>query len=82
MATTSPPRPFRIWSPTGPRPGGCFRGLSGPREQPGGDAEILRLPDAGLFGNSHFSYSDLNNLEVADRLSLFLHQKGLDRRKP
>ncbi len=56
--------------------------FQGPVNSRGGDAEILHLPDAGLFGNSHFSYSDLNNLEVADRLSLFLHQKGLDRRKP
>jgi pimeloyl-ACP methyl ester carboxylesterase len=47
----------------------------------GGDAEILHLPDTGLFGNSHFMYSDLNNREVADQLSLFVHEKGLDRRK-
>ncbi len=47
----------------------------------GGDVEILHLPDVGLYGNSHFSYSDKNNLDVADQLSLFLHRKGLDRRK-
>jgi pimeloyl-ACP methyl ester carboxylesterase len=46
----------------------------------GGDAEILHLADVGLRGNSHFMYSDLNNIEVADQLSLFLHEKGLDKR--
>ena len=44
-----------------------------------GDAEILHLPDAGLRGNSHFMFSDLNNVAVADRLTLFLGRKGLDR---
>jgi pimeloyl-ACP methyl ester carboxylesterase len=47
----------------------------------GGDTEILHLPDAGLRGNSHFMFSDLNNGAVADQLALFLHKKGLDRRK-
>ncbi len=47
----------------------------------GGDVEILHLPDVGLYGNSHFSYSDKNNLHVADQLSLFLRRKGLDKRK-
>jgi hypothetical protein len=43
----------------------------------GGNARVLRLPDAGLFGNSHFMFSDLNNVAVADQLSLFLEQQGL-----
>ena len=47
----------------------------------GGDAAVLRLPDAGIRGNSHFMFSDLNNLEVADQLGLFLHKKGLDGRQ-
>jgi pimeloyl-ACP methyl ester carboxylesterase len=46
----------------------------------GGDAELLLTPDAGLRGNSHFMFSDLNNLKIADLLSEFLHRKGLDRR--
>ena len=44
-----------------------------------GDTEILHLPDAGLRGNSHFMFSDLNNVAVADQLALFLGRKGLDR---
>lgn len=46
----------------------------------GGDASVLHLPDAGLYGNSHFMFSDLNNVAVADQLSLFLKAKGLDGR--
>lgn len=46
----------------------------------GGRAELLRLPDAGLTGNTHFPFSDLNNVEVADLLSGYLAEQGLDRR--
>jgi pimeloyl-ACP methyl ester carboxylesterase len=46
----------------------------------GGDAEVLHLPEVGVRGNTHFPMSDLNNLEVADLLSRYLHQKRLDRR--
>jgi pimeloyl-ACP methyl ester carboxylesterase len=44
----------------------------------GGNASVLLLPDVGLYGNSHFMFSDLNNVEVADQMSLFLTAKGLD----
>jgi len=47
----------------------------------GGAAEILHLPDVGLRGNSHFMFSDLNNIAVADQLGRFLEKKGLDKRK-
>jgi pimeloyl-ACP methyl ester carboxylesterase len=46
--------------------------------QRGGRASVLHLPDAGLRGNSHFPFSDLNNIEVADQLSTFLAEYGLD----
>ncbi len=46
----------------------------------GNNASVLHLPDAGLRGNSHFMFSDLNNLQVADELSKFLQAKGLDLR--
>jgi pimeloyl-ACP methyl ester carboxylesterase len=45
----------------------------------GGDARLVHLPDAGLYGNTHFMMSDLNNLEVADQVSRFLAEKRLDR---
>jgi hypothetical protein len=44
----------------------------------GGDAELLMLRDAGLVGNTHIPFADLNNIEVADLLSAFLSEKGLD----
>ena len=46
----------------------------------GGDAQVLHLPEAGLHGNTHFPFSDLNNVQVANLMSQFLHRKGLDRR--
>lgn len=44
----------------------------------GGDATVVHLPEAGVRGNTHFPFSDLNNLEVADLMSKFLAQKRLD----
>jgi hypothetical protein len=46
----------------------------------GGDAQILHLPEVGLHGNTHFPFADVNNLEVADLLSRWLHEKKLDKR--
>ena len=46
----------------------------------GGKAELLLLPDAGLKGNTHIPFADLNNVAVADLLSDFLHEQGLDAR--
>lgn len=45
----------------------------------GGDATVIHLPEAGIMGNTHFPFSDLNNLQVADELSKWLKQKGLDK---
>jgi len=46
----------------------------------GGQAELLHLPDIGVFGNTHFAFMDLNNVEIADLLSKFLNDKSLDTR--
>jgi hypothetical protein len=46
----------------------------------GGHAEILRLSDVGLKGNTHIAFADLNNVAVADQLSLFLKKHKLDLR--
>ncbi len=45
----------------------------------GGDATVVHLPEIGVYGNTHFPFSDLNNLEVADVLSKWLRSKGLDK---
>jgi pimeloyl-ACP methyl ester carboxylesterase len=44
----------------------------------GGEADLLLLPSAGLKGNSHFSFSNKNNVAVADLLSAFLSRYKLD----
>jgi len=47
----------------------------------GGHAEVLMLPSVGLKGNTHLAFADLNNVQVADQLSLFLQKNKLDGRK-
>ena len=44
----------------------------------GGDVTLVHLPEAGIRGNTHFPFSDLNNLEIADLMSAFLQRKRLD----
>ena len=44
----------------------------------GGDAILVDLPAVGIHGNTHFPFSDLNNLEIADHLEGFLKEKRLD----
>lgn len=43
----------------------------------GGDATVVHLPEIGIKGNTHFPFSDLNNIEIADQLSKWLKEKGL-----
>jgi pimeloyl-ACP methyl ester carboxylesterase len=44
----------------------------------GGDATVIHLPEIGIRGNTHFPFSDLNNIEIADLMSQWLKEKGLD----
>lgn len=44
----------------------------------GGDVTMVHLPEIGIRGNTHFPFSDLNNLEIADQMSRFLEKKGLN----
>jgi len=44
----------------------------------GGDATVVHLPETGILGNTHFPFSDLNNLEIADLMSDWLAKKGLE----
>jgi pimeloyl-ACP methyl ester carboxylesterase len=46
--------------------------------QYGGDVTLIRLPDIGLKGNTHFPMSDLNNVEVANVMFEFLKKKHLN----
>ncbi|MEC5397374.1 alpha/beta hydrolase [Uliginosibacterium sp. H1] len=45
----------------------------------GGNVSVVHLPEIGIKGNSHFPFSDLNNLQIADLVSGFLRDKRLDR---
>lgn len=44
----------------------------------GGDARLVHLPTIGIRGNTHFLFSDLNNVEIADLVAKFLAEKKLD----
>jgi len=44
----------------------------------GGDVTLVHLPEMGIRGNTHFPFSDLNNLQIADLMSKFLADKKLD----
>ncbi|MCP9235252.1 alpha/beta fold hydrolase [Lewinella sp. JB7] len=44
----------------------------------GGDVTLIRLPELGLHGNTHFPMSDLNNTAVARLLADWLAEKNLD----
>jgi hypothetical protein len=44
----------------------------------GGDVTVVHLPEIGIRGNTHFPFSDLNNIRIADELSAFLSTKKLD----
>lgn len=44
----------------------------------GGDATVVHLPEIGIDGNTHFPFSDLNNLKIADLMEDFLQKKGLN----
>jgi len=45
----------------------------------GGDVTVVHLPEIGVKGNTHFPFSDLNNIEIADLMSEWLKDKGLDK---
>jgi len=43
----------------------------------GGDAQVVCLPDKGIFGNGHFPFQEKNNIEVANVMMQFLEEKNL-----
>ncbi|NJO01725.1 MAG: alpha/beta hydrolase [Bacteroidia bacterium] len=44
----------------------------------GGDVTLIHLPEIGIKGNTHFPFSDLNNIEIANLMSQWLKEKNLD----
>ncbi|MCM1720855.1 alpha/beta hydrolase [Bacteroides ovatus] len=45
----------------------------------GGNATLVELPKMGIRGNTHFMMSDLNNIEIADLLTEWLHHNKLNK---
>jgi hypothetical protein len=45
----------------------------------GGDVTLIHLPEIGIKGNTHFPFSDLNNIDIANLMSKWLKEKGLDK---
>lgn len=45
----------------------------------GGDATVVHLPELGIRGNSHSLFAEKNNVRLADLLSAWLAERGLDR---
>jgi len=43
----------------------------------GGDVTVVHLPEVGIKGNTHFPFSDLNNVVIADLMSEWLKEKEL-----
>lgn len=44
----------------------------------GGDATLVHLPEIGIQGNTHFPFSDLNNLDIAEWMEQWIAEKGLN----
>lgn len=45
----------------------------------GGNAKVVHLPDLGIYGNTHFLFSDKNNQEVIKLMFDFLQENNLDK---
>ena len=44
----------------------------------GGNAAVIHLPEIGIYGNTHFLMSDLNNKEIAELMEKWLHDNKLN----
>lgn len=46
--------------------------------QHGGHAQLVHLPDIGIYGNTHFAFSDLDSDQIAQLLRDWLNKNKLD----
>ena len=44
-----------------------------------GNAKVIHLPEVGLFGNGHGMFFERNNVQIADLISQWLKDNGLDK---
>ena len=42
----------------------------------GGNVTIIHLPKIGIYGNTHFPMSDLNNIDIANVILEWLHEQN------
>lgn len=40
----------------------------------GGNASVVHLPEVGIYGNTHFPFSDLNNQQIAELMETWLRK--------
>ena len=45
--------------------------------QDGGDATVYYLPEMNIYGNSHFMFQEMNNVEIADLIESWLKEHNL-----
>jgi len=45
----------------------------------GGNAKVIHLPEVGIFGNGHAMFFERNNVQIADLISQWLKENGLDK---
>jgi len=46
--------------------------------QHGGQASVVHLPEIGIYGNTHFPFSDLNNQKIAELLTEWFNKHQLN----
>lgn len=45
----------------------------------GGNAQLIHLPEIGIYGNTHSLFQDKNNVQIADVMEKWLHEQKLDK---
>lgn len=71
-------RPTKVWNKDHWRSGlEMARIWAAAVKKHGGDVTVVHLPEIGIIGNTHFPFSDLNNVQIAELMSDWLKQKGL-----
>jgi hypothetical protein len=56
----------------------CARVFAQTLNDNGGNAKVIHLPDVGLFGNGHAMFFERNNVQIADLISQWFKDNGLD----
>jgi hypothetical protein len=57
----------------------CARVFAQTLNDNGGNAQVIHLPEVGLFGNGHGMFFERNNVQIADLISQWFKDNGLDK---